>query len=200
MNKVITVGREFGSGGRELGRRIAETLGIAYYDQEIIAEIARRTAFSEQYVQNVTEHRPLPLFPIHVGRRFYPTAAPVMQQNLTVYQEQVALLRELAGKSDCLIVGRCADHILRDWEPFRIFVYADMDSKLARCREKAPAQEHLSDRALERHILGIDKGRAQFYSFCANRPWSEKTNYDLCLNTSRVSIKTAAAAVAKMLE
>lgn len=73
MNKIITIGREFGSGGRELGRRLSEKLGIAYYDQEIITEIAKRTSLSEQYVQSIVEHKPVFSFPIHIGTSFYPT-------------------------------------------------------------------------------------------------------------------------------
>lgn len=72
MNKIITIGREFGSGGRELGRRLAEELGIAYYDREIIAEIAKRTELSEQYVQQIVEHRPLNLMPITMDTAFVP--------------------------------------------------------------------------------------------------------------------------------
>lgn len=75
MNKIITIGREFGSGGRELGRRLAEELGIAYYDREIIAEIAKRTELSEQYVQQIVEHRPLNLMPITIGHSICPRSA-----------------------------------------------------------------------------------------------------------------------------
>lgn len=72
MNRIITIGREFGSGGREFGRRLAEALGFAYYDQEIISEIAKRTSLSEQYVEAIVEHQPSFSFPIHIGRSFYP--------------------------------------------------------------------------------------------------------------------------------
>ena len=81
MNKIITIGREFGSGGRELGRRLAEELGIAYYDREIIAEIAKRTELSEQYVQQIVEHRPLNLMPITIGHSICPVPHPLMEQN-----------------------------------------------------------------------------------------------------------------------
>ena len=74
MNRIITIGREFGSGGRELGRRLSEALGIAYYDQEIVSEIARRTEMSEQYVQSIVENRPSFSFPIHIGRSFWSRA------------------------------------------------------------------------------------------------------------------------------
>mgnify|MGYP001623109397 CR=1 FL=1 len=148
MNKIITIGREFGSGGREFGRRLSETLGVAYYDQEIISEIAKRTSLSEKYVQAVVEHRPSFSFPIHIGRSFYPSANPAFEQTMTVYQEQARIITEMAAKSDCVIVGRCADYILQEYRPFRIFVYADMASKIKRCREKGPEEEALSEKEL----------------------------------------------------
>lgn len=86
MNKIITIGREFGSGGRELGRRMSEILGYAYYDQEIITEISKRTSLSEQYVQTIVEHRSTFSFPIHIGRSFYAASSPVLEQTMNVYQ------------------------------------------------------------------------------------------------------------------
>ena len=76
MNKIITVGREFGSGGREFGRRLSEELHFAYYDQEIIREISKRTSLSEQYIQSIVEHRPSFSFPIHIGQSFYSFIQP----------------------------------------------------------------------------------------------------------------------------
>lgn len=161
MNRIITIGREFGSGGRELGRRLSEALGIAYYDQEIVSEIARRTEMSEQYVQSIVENRPSFSFPIHIGRSFCPMPSPALEQSLAVYQEQSRIIMEMAQKSDCVIVGRCGDYILRDFEPFRIFVYADLESRMERCRAKAPEDEKMTDRELKQHILGIDRKRAK---------------------------------------
>ena len=138
MNKIITIGREFGSGGREIGRRLSDALGIAYYDQEVIVEIAKRTKLSEQYVHQIMEHRSVTPFPIHFGCSFYNLPNPAWDQNMAIYKEQRDIILEMAQKSDCVIVGRCADYILRDMHPFRLFIYADMESKLRRCREKAP--------------------------------------------------------------
>ena len=104
----------------------------------------------------------------------------------------------MAAKSDCVIVGRCADHILRAFKPFRIFVYADMDSKMKRCREKGPEDEQLSDKELRQKIAGIDKKRAKYYEFYTGHPWGDKLNFDLCLNTTRTVIKEIVPAVAKI--
>lgn len=198
MNKIITIGREFGSGGREFGRRLSETLGIAYYDQEIISEIAKRTSLSEKYVQAVVEHRPSFSFPIHIGRSFYPSANPVFEQTMTVYQEQARIITEMAAKSDCVIVGRCADYILQEYRPFRIFVYADMASKIKRCREKGPEEEALSEKELRQKISGIDKKRAKYYAFYTGHAWGDKLNFDLCVNTTQTVIKEIVPAIAKL--
>lgn len=200
MNRIITIGREFGSGGRELGRRLSEELKIAYYDQEIITEIAKRTRLSEQYVQSIVEHGPVISFPIHVGRSFYPAVTPAFQQNNEIYREQRKLLLEMAEKSDCVVVGRCADSVLADYEPFRIFVYADMESKIRRCREKALDHERLTDKELRTHIREIDRNRAKYYEFYTDQKWGDKRNYDLCINTTRRPIRDIASDLAKICE
>ena len=200
MNRIITIGREFGSGGRELGRRLSEALGIAYYDQEIVSEIARRTEMSEQYVQSIVENRPSFSFPIHIGRSFCPMPSPALDQSLAVYQEQSRIITEMAQKSDCVIVGRCGDYILRDFEPFRIFVYADLESRMERCRAKAPEDEKMTDRELKQHILGIDRKRAKYYEFYTGHKWGDRLNFDLCINTSRTVIKEIVPVLARLFE
>ena len=198
MNKIITIGREIGSGGRELGRRLSEELGIAYYDQEIISEIAKRTSLSEQYVQAISEKRPSFSYPIHIQHSFYPGVNPVFEHSLSVYKEQSQIIKEAAEKSDCIIVGRCADYILKDYNPLRLFVYADMDSKIKRCREKAPEGEHLSDKELKQQIKGIDKRRAKYYEFYTEHTWGDKLNYDLCINTTQTVIKEIVPVIARL--
>ena len=150
MGKIITIGREFGSGGREVGKRLSDELGIAYYDNEIITEIAKRTELAEGYVQHVMENGPTALMPITIGRTFYMGADPVMEQNNAIYREQSLLVQELAEKSDCVIVGRSADYILRDKKPLRLFIYADMESRMERCR-------HLEAPSVGRRLLAGDE-------------------------------------------
>lgn len=195
MNRIITIGREFGSGGREIGRRIAEKMQIAYYDQEIITEIAKRTDMSEEYIRGISESRPIMPYPIHVGMSFYSAPNPVFQQSLSIYSEQHKVLREMAEKSDCVIVGRCADYILRDLKPFRIFVYADTKSKIKRCIERKPEDESLSEAQLKKKMTEIDKNRAKYYEFFSESKWGERENYDLLVNTSGTDIKKLADAI-----
>lgn len=199
MNKVITIGREFGSGGRELGRRLAEKLKIAYYDQEIIMEIVKRTALTEEYVRSIEENQPLPLLPITTGRTFSLQLGAIVEQHQSVFLEQSKILRELAEKSDCVIVGRCADYVLRESSPFRLFVYADMKSKMERCRIKGQFQKDLNDRDLQRQILSVDKTRAKYYQFYTGQTWGEKKHYDLCINTASTGVKSAVLAIEKFV-
>lgn len=198
MNKIITVGREFGSGGREIGRRLAEKIGFAYYDNEIITEISKKTDLSEQYVQNIVEKKPIISYPIHIGGTFYSMPSLQIDQSTVIYREQCNILREMAERSDCVIVGRCADYILRDYKPFRIFVYADIESKIARCRHKGGENENLSDSELKRKIKLVDKNRSDYYKFYTNQKWGDKLNYDMCVNTTNEDIKNIVECISKM--
>lgn len=200
MNRIITIGREFGSGGRELGRRLSEKLHIAYYDQEIITEIAKRTSMSEEYVRQISESRPIMSFPIHVRHSFYPVPNPAFQQCVSIYAEQHKLLQELAGKSDCIIVGRCADYILRDTKPLRIFVYADTESKVKRCMERKPDGESLTEAQMKKKMAEIDRSRSKYYEFFSEQKWGAKENYDLLVNTSKTNIKKLSADLSGYLQ
>ena len=199
MKRIITVSREFGSGGRELGRRLSELPHIAYYDKEIVTEIAKRTSMSEEYVRQITEQKPVMSFPISIGRSFYPMTDPLLDQNQAIFREQHQIIREMADKSDCVIVGRCGDYILRDLNPFRIFVYADMDAKIARCRERGKEDPPLSDKELKQKITKMDKGRAKYYEFYTGQKWGDRLNYDVCINTSGRSIKELAAVLVRLV-
>ena len=200
LNKVITVGRQFGSGGRELGRRLADYLQIAYYDKEIVEEIAKRTQLSEEYIHNVVEHHPYPLLPITIGRSFNPMGNPMFQITQSVYAEQTRIIKEMAETSDCVIVGRCADYILRDIKPWRLFVYADLDARIRRCYARAPEGEHLTDKEMKQKILSVDKGRQKYYEFYNGNKWGDMTNYDFCINTSNLIIKDAIPHIAHLFD
>lgn len=200
LNTIITIGREFSSGGRELGRRLAETLGIEYYDKEIIDQIVEKTELSEEYVKSVLEHRPHHLMPITTGHSFSYVNSHAIHQEQTIYAAQSRIIKEMAEKSSCVIIGRCADYILKEYNPYRIFVYADMKSKIERCRKKGGEGAELSDAKLKRYIRKIDKERANYYSFYTGNIWGDKFNYDMCINTTDTDIKTIVPIIAKMFE
>ena len=199
MHRVITIGREFGSGGREIGARLAGELGFAYYDKEIISAIADRSQLAEDYVNQVVENQIHSYYPITIAASF--SASPedsVYAVNRSIFAAQAEILSELAEKSDCVIVGRCADHILASHKPFRVYVYADMAHKIARCRARGDS-EGLSDKELEKRIRSIDKARAQYYRFYTGESHDDRMTYDLGINTSTIAVKDAVKVIAALV-
>ena len=200
MNTIITIGREFGSGGREFGRRLAEELGYEYYDKEIIQEISKKTSLSEEYIQEVVEKTPHNLYPITVGQSLRYASNYQLSQVQTVFQAQCEILKSLAEKSNCVIVGRCADYILKEYNPFKIFVYATLESKINRCLQRVDEYEKYTPKKLRKLIKKVDKERARYYDFYAGQKWGDKSNYDLCINTTDTEIKKIVPIVAKMFK
>lgn len=198
MNKVITISREFGSGGRELGKRLAEILGIAYYDQEIITGIAQKSGLAEGYVNSIVDKRTIAYYPITIGRRLSAGFPIRHDPSMKIYIEQHNIIEELASKSDCVMIGRCSDYILREYNPFKIFVYADMESRLRRCRERASENECFSDSQMKARILAVDKDRARYHKFFTQQKWGMKENYTLCINTSNTVIKNIVLPVSEL--
>ena len=111
--------------------------------------------------------------------------------------EQHRIIRELAEKGDCIIVGRAADAILEEHSPFNLFVYADMPSKVKRCRDRAPEGEKLTERELIRHIKKVDADRARYHEMFSDTRWGKKESYHLCVNTTGTEIKKLVPAVAE---
>lgn len=193
--KIITIGREFGSGGRELGKRLSEALGFAYYDDEILTAIAQHSGLAKSYVDSIVENSAMQPYPIIYGKTFM-TPAISNENHWKIIQSQNEVLKELADQSDCVFVGRCADVILRDRNPLNLFVYADMEYKLQRCRAKAPAGENLSDKEMVKLIKETEKKRQRYYTAVTDRKWGAKENYHLCINTRGREIKSLIPAVA----
>lgn len=195
---VIALGRQFGSGGREIGRKLSESLGFAYYDRELLKLAAERAEVGEELFADKDEKAGNPwLF-----KAFYQGGPKVKQGQSAedvLFQMQSEIIRELAEKEDCIIVGRCADHILRDMKPFRLFIYADMEARIVRCRAKGEDAARMSDEELRQRILSIDKKRARYYQFYTDQVWGDKINYDLCINTSAVNIKKLAGITASLI-
>ena len=193
---IITISREFGSGGRELGKRLADELGYAYYDKEIVTAIAEKHQLDEHYVSYALEGGSFRNFPVHFGRTFSYTPA-LMASETHLFAEQNRLLREFAAAGNCVVVGRAADVILREYSPFNLFVYADMPSKIKRCQERAQDDEHLSAREMEKRIKRIDADRKRYHGLISEIPWGDRRGYHLCVNTTDREIKALVPAVAQ---
>ncbi len=183
--KIITVSREFGSGGRELGKRLAESLGFNYLDREIITEVAKRTSLDEKFVESNLE-KGMQAYPMHFGMSF--SLVPILNQSaIDCFVAQNEILVELAKKGDCVIVGRSADVILSEFNPLNLFVYADMQSKIERCKKRMK-DEKLSDKELAKKIKQIDKERAKSRKLFSDTEWGDRHNYHLMINTTNKEI------------
>ena len=171
MERIITIGREYGSGGREIGRRLAEKLQFAFVDYQIVTELAKRTAFAEEYILSIQEKRPYPVLPVPTVRMWAP----------------------------CVIVGRCADYVLRHRNPLRLFFYADIADRMERCRKRNEEQKSLNHDVLRKIITQTDKNRSRYYEFLSGQKWGAKENYDLCINTSSADTEKIIQCVISLL-
>ena len=195
--KIITISRQFGSGGRTVGRLIAEKLGIPFYDKELVEQIALESGFAPKFVEENGEHSP--------GRSllsyaFASTGVPGVMNGLStadfLWSIQCSAILQLADKGPCVIVGRNADYILKDRKDvLHIFVRADMDYRAERIvrlygeSEKSPITR-LQDK---------DKRRSVNYQHYTGRVWGAAENYDICINTSSIGIEQAADIVVNIV-
>lgn len=184
---IITIGRQFGSGGRELGKALADELGIQYYDKELISLAAKESGYNPEIFENVDERATnsllysLSMGIYNLGNGYAPMRD--MPVNDQLYLLQHKIIRELAAKP-CVIVGRCADYILRNHKNLlRIFVYAKMEDRV----KNAVRIHDVPENKAESIIKKTDKTRANYYNFYSNQKWGAVENYDLCLNTSTIS-------------
>ena len=193
---IITISREFGSGGRELGKRLADLLAYDYYDSEIISAVARESGMDPAYVENVLGN--------HGWRDQVITFRGTLGSSVYLQSSKVALLLEqknviekIAGLGkDCVIVGRNADVTLRAYRPLNLFVCAAREAKLKRCMERASAEERLTEKELLRRMKQIDSVRAQTRELLAGPPWGQRDAYHLIVNTTEWEIKELTPAVA----
>lgn len=182
MKTIITIGREFGSGGREIGMKLAEKLGIPFFDKEIIHKAAEDSGIVESVIDYYDEHHTSPIF--STGSVLYDIYQMPMSDR--VYLEQCKAIKSIAAKGGCVIVGRCADVVL-ETNPalLRVFICADMKDKLERKRAVEPNK---NDQQLEAHIKSVDKKRAKYYNYYTDKKWGEARQYDLCVNSSLLGI------------
>lgn len=194
--KMITISREFGSGGRELGKRLADELGCDYYDREIIAAIAAQKGMEENYVASTLQAGAWRQVPLVFGRSMRRVGGGSAGMELLVEQKKVIENIAKTGR-DCVIVGRNADVLLSSYAPLSLFVCAQTRAKLARCAQRAPAGEQMSEREMERMMKRIDKARRDTRRILTDGEWGDPAAYDLVVNTTGWDIKELAPAVAE---
>lgn len=189
-NRVITISRKFGSGGRTIGKKVAKQLGIPCYDAEIIQEMVKETGFTPEYVKEAGEYTPGSfLSSAFSNRLFGPTNEDIL------WEHQYNVITELAQKGPCVIVGRCADYILQDKaDCLKVFIHADMDFRALRIvevygeREQSP-EERLRDK---------DKRRAAYHRFYTDMKWGYAQNYHLTLNSGVLGIDQCVKIIASL--
>ncbi len=188
MSRIITISREFGSGGRELGKRLADALGVPCYDHRIIEMVAENKNMSKEYVAEMSEKYLRSFYPTTIGNSF---SMPIgfVDQSVQVAVEEHNIIRQLADKGPCVIVGRAANSVLEDKKPFNIFVYADSESKIKRCHAREKEGENLSDKEILRTCKKIDKQRRTYHEMYSTKAWGDPSGYELCINTSGCEMK-----------
>lgn len=196
---IITISREFGSGGRELGKRLADALGIPCYDHQIIDMVAEEKQMSKDYVERMSEKSLRAFYPTTIGMGFSMMGS-TLSQSAQISAAEHELIRKLANDGSCVIVGRAADVVLEEMNPFNIFVCADEKSKLARCRDRAKEDEKLSDREILRRCRDIDRERRSYHEIYSAKKWGNALSYDLCINTSGKAIKDIVEPLAAYLK
>jgi cytidylate kinase len=201
--KIITVSRQFGSGGRELGKRLADRLGWDYYDREIIQALARDQGLDPDYVRRMLGTHGWHQVQLTFRNSFHlPPAGIGGRTEILVAQREI--IREIAeAGNDCVIVGRDADVILRDRQPFRIFVCADLSSRIARClryEEKNAPENRMTEKEIRRNILRIDRNRRRTREILTGLSAADGSGFDLTLNAGPWEMEKLSEAVAEFSE
>ena len=191
--KIITISREFGSGGRTVGRQVAEALGIPFYDKDLVDQIALESGFAPKFVEEHGEHAPgNSLF----SYAFAPQGVPGVMNGLStadfLWSIQCSVILQLADKGPCVIVGRNADYILKDrTEALHVYVYADTPYRA----ERIVRLYGESEKSPEARLAEKDKRRRVNYQHYTGRTWGQAQNYDLCLDTSALGIEQCAVII-----
>ena len=184
MNHVLTISREFGSGGREIGQQLAEQLKIPFYDKELITLAAQDCSMTEELLNHFDERFLRSFHPVPRFSLFGCYQQPITDQ---VYLAQRKVIRQLADNGPCVIVGRCANHILEK-KAVNLFIHADMNSRI---RRKEAMGIPVSESSMEQHIRSVDKIRKRYYEHHTDQRWGDAARYQLCVDTTDIGINGA---------
>ena len=190
LNRVITISREFGSGGRTIGKKVAEKLGIPCYDAELIQKIAEESGYTADYIKGEGEYASGGwLSTVFTDR----TMGLTNQDKLWIIQSRV--IEELAGKGSCVIVGRCADYILREKaDCLKVFIHASIEKRAERIVSEYGEREESPEQRLKEK----DKRRAAYHRFYTDMKWGHAQNYHVCLDSGELGIDRCAELIAQL--
>ena len=187
---IVTIDREFGSGGHEVAKRVAERLGVPFYDEEIIARAAEKTGYHEEYIRDNDEKAP----EISFANVFSGIDSFQSSPFAKIQEEEFNIIREIAAEGSCVIVGRAADYILASERHVSIFLFAPFDDRVRRKLQihNTAEPENLFDvPTVEKTVRHIDKQRRRYYEFYTDNKWGGRDVYDLLINTSRAGVEGA---------
>ena len=192
---IITIGREYGSGGHDIGKLVANQLGLAFYDKEILTLAAKNSGICEELFENHDEKaNPSYLFTMVSETGEMPPLSSVneMPLNHRIFMAQFEAISKVAMQGPCVIVGRCANYVLRE-QPnvVNVFIYGDVSARIARIREL----EHLTVEQAKDRVRKVDKQRQSYYNFFADGNWGHRSNYHLMLNSTGVTPEAVADAI-----
>lgn len=195
MKKVITISREFGSGGRELGVKLADSLGIPFYDKELISMAAEESDMAEDMFLHYDENLPVLREPL--DRNFYSPFSSIYEVPMSdqIFLAQSRVIRKLAGQGPCVIVGRCGDMVLED--SINLFVYAKMKERLKRMNS---LKTGVDPEKMESRIREVDRKRKDYYQYYTGNEWGKAQNYHLCLESGLTGVEGCLKAVLAYLE
>lgn len=196
--RIITISRQFGSGGRELGKRLADRLGWDYYDKEIIDTLAAEHGLDPEYVKRALSNHGWHNIQLSYRNSFSNLLYHPGTGTQLLCREREVLKSIAALGNDCIIIGRDADVILEDYHPFRIYVCAEIQARLARCMKheaSRPQEERLTEKQILRNIRKIDKNRSSTREIISGRPCDDCSAFELIVNTTGWEIKKLTAAV-----
>lgn len=197
MENIITITRQFGSGGREVGKRLADILNIPYYDKEILDKIAEESGLSKEYLSKnsskITRN-----YPISVGRTFM--MSPLASLSDQIFTTQAKIIRNLAEEGPCIIVGRCGDFFLKEMNPLSINIHAPIEEKLKRCFQRGKDDTHLSEKEMRGKILAVDKERKKYYEYYTGQKWHATENYSVSINAAKFGVKETAEILADLYQ
>lgn len=192
MNTVITIGRQFGSGGREIGEMVAEKYGIKCYDKELLSRAARESGFCEEMIQNHDE-RPTNSFLYNLVMDTYSfgyNASSFVDMPIShkVFLAQFDTIKKIADEGPCVIVGRCADYALADYKNvLNLFIHADEDFKIKRIKERF--DDVKTDDQARDMMNKKDRQRQSYYNYYSSKKWGRADSYDLSINSSILGIE-----------
>ncbi|MDR2682271.1 MAG: cytidylate kinase-like family protein, partial [Dysgonamonadaceae bacterium] len=190
---IITIGRQLGSGGKQIGEALSQHLGIPCYDKELIQIASRESGLGKEFFEKADEQSSHSFLGNFFGFRSGYTGDCNYLCNETLFKIQSDVIKELAEKESCIFVGRCADYILRDHPRcLNVFISARMNDRIERIRAAHPLTEKEAAALIEQ----TDRKRADYYNYYSNKVWGMATSYDLCINSSVFSMETIIAMIA----